>query len=272
MAAADPVRPARRSREIGPPSRLFLMLEARALSELGAYYLARPLLRSVPRGDGHPVLVLPGFLATDFSTAPLRSFLSSRGYAAEGWKLGRNLGASGLEHRVLERLAALRRGHGRKVSLIGWSLGGIFAREIARMARDDVRSVITLGSPFNHNPRANHSWRLFEYLSGRTIDGVDPAIRASMGEPPPVPATAIYSRSDGIAAWQCCVEREGPTSESIEVEGSHLGLGHNPLVLHAVADRLAQPEGAWRPFERTGLRRYFYRDPRRRDRSRPRVP
>ena len=261
MAAADAIWPRSRARRIGPPSRLLLMLEGRALSELGAYYLARPLLRSNPRGDGHPVLVVPGFLATDFSTAPLRSFLSSHGYAAEGWKLGRNLGARGLEDRLRERVAGLRRAHGRKVSLVGWSLGGIFAREIARLARDDVRSVITLGSPFNHDPRANHSWRLFEYLSGRTIDGIDPAIRAGMRQPPPVPATAIYSRSDGIAAWQCCVEQEGPTSESIEVEGSHLGLGHNPLVLHAVADRLAQPEGAWQRFERRGLRRYFYRDP-----------
>lgn len=271
MAAADPVWPRSRAGKIAPPSRLLLMLEARALSELGVYYLARPLLRSAPRGDGHPVLVLPGFLASDFSTAPVRSFLSSLGYAVEGWKLGRNLGAAGLEDRLRERVTALRRGHGRKVSLVGWSLGGIFAREIARLATDEVRSVITLGSPFNRNPRANHSWRLFEYLSGRTIDEIDPRIMASMGEPPPVPATAIYSRSDGIAAWQCCVEREGPASESIEVEGSHLGLGHNPLVLHAVADRLAQPEGAWRRFERSGLRRYFYRDPLRDDRPAPRV-
>ena len=261
MAAADIPWLRSRAGRIGPPSRLLLMLEARALSELGAFYLSRPLLRSAPRGDGHPVLVLPGFLASDFSTTPLRSFLSSRGYAAEGWKLGRNLGASGLEDRLLERVAALRRRHGRKVSLVGWSLGGIFAREVARLASDDVRSVITLGSPFNHDPRANHSWRLFEYLSGRTIDGIDARVMAGMREPPPVPATAIYSRSDGIVAWRCCVEREGPASESIEVEGSHLGLGHNPLVLHAVADRLAQPEGVWRRFERRGFRRYFYRDP-----------
>lgn len=261
MAAADAIWPRSPTRRLGPPSTLLLMLEARALSELGAYCVARPLLRSAPRGDGHPVLVLPGFLASDFSTTPLRSFLASRGYAAEGWKLGRNLGASGLEDRLLERVSALRRHHGRKVSLVGWSLGGIFAREVARLAPDDVRAVITLGSPFNRDPRANHSWRLFEYLSGRTIDRIDPKIMAGMREPPPVPATAIYSRSDGIVAWQCCVEKEGPRSESIEVEGSHLGLGHNPLVLHAVADRLAQPEGTWRPFERTGLRQYFYRNP-----------
>lgn len=239
------------------------MIEGRALPELVAFWLARPVLERSPRGDGHPVLVLPGFLAGDISTLPLRSFLRRRGYAVEGWKLGRNLGVPGLEERLLDRLRALVREHGRRVSLVGWSLGGIFARELARRAPDHVRLVVTLGSPFNRNPRANHSWRLFEYLSGRTIEGTDPAFLERMTDPPPVPATAIYSRSDGIAAWPCCREQESARTENVEVEGSHLGLGHNPLVLHVVADRLAQPEGEWKPFERSGLRRILYRDPER---------
>lgn len=249
---------------VKPPSLALLMSEGRAVFELGSLFLAMPILRRVPRGDGHPVLVFPGFMASDFSTAPLRRFLTDCGYAAYGWKQGRNLGPTPkVEHELRWRLREVWFGHGRKVSLIGWSLGGIYARELARAFPQDVRLVITLGSPFNKNPKANHAWRLFEFTSGLKLDRMDPGAVQQRREPPPVPTTAIYSRSDGITAWQCCLEKEGPLSENIEVEGSHCGLGYNPLVLYAIADRLAQPEDQWRPFERTGLKRYFYPDPRR---------
>ena len=152
-------------------------------------------------------------------------------------------------------------GHGRKVSLIGWSLGGIFAREMARRAPDQVRCVITLGSPFAGAPRASNAWQLYERASNRRVE--DWPQRERMKTPPPVPATAIFSRSDGIVAWQGCLEREGPTSENIEVEGSHCGLGHNPTVLYAVADRLAQAEGQWQPSTAVGCRGLIYPDPRR---------
>jgi len=124
-----------------------------------------------------------------------------------------------------------------------------------------VRFVITLGSPFAGAPRASNAWQLYELASGRRAD--DRPGRERMKEPPPVPATAIFSRSDGIVAWQGCLEREGPGAENIEVEGSHSGLGHNPVVLYAIADRLAQPEGRWQPFDRSGLRSLVYPDPRR---------
>jgi len=159
------------------------------------------------------------------------------------------------------RLAELFARYGKKVSLIGWSLGGIFAREIARRAPSQVRSVITLGSPFAGAPKASNAWKLYERASRQSVE--DWPHRERMKTPPPVPSTAIYSRSDGIVAWQGCRERPGPLSENIEVEGSHCGLGHNPAVLYAVADRLAQPEGGWRPFERTGVKGLIYPDPRR---------
>lgn len=247
-----------------PPSRELLLLEVRATWELTAFFALYPLLRLAPRGDGHPVLVLPGFAASDVSTRPLRAFLKAQGYHAHGWKLGANHGPRpGAEARMQARLAELAERHQRKVSLIGWSLGGVFAREMARRAPDKSRSVITLGSPFAGEPKASNAWQLYERASQRKVE--DWPQRELMRLPPPVPSTAIFSRSDGIVAWQGCLEQEGPTSENIEVEGSHCGLGHNPAALYAIADRLAQPEGGWRPFDRSGVRGLIYRDPRRDD-------
>lgn len=245
-----------------PPSRELLLLEVRAIWELTAFFAAYPLLRLAPRGDGHPVLVLPGLAASDTSTRPLRTFLKDQGYHAHGWKLGANHGPRpGAEAKMQARLAELAERHQRKVSLIGWSLGGVFAREMARRAPEQVRSVITLGSPFAGAPKASNAWKLYERASGRNAS--DWPERERMRTPPPVPSTAIFSRSDGIVAWQGCLEQEGPTSENIEVEGSHCGLGHNPAVLYAIADRLAQSEGAWRPFDRNGIKGLIYPDPRR---------
>jgi pimeloyl-ACP methyl ester carboxylesterase len=245
-----------------PPSRLLLALEVRGVLEFQAFLAAYPLLRRAPRGDWHPVLVLPGLAASDVSTRPLRTYLRAQGYAAHGWKQGPNHGPrSGVETGIDARLAELARRYNRKVSLIGWSLGGVFAREAARRSPDLVRQVITLGSPFANEPKASNAWRLYEALSGRQVD--DWPGREAMKLPPPVPSTAIYTRSDGIVAWQGCREQESATTENIEVEGSHSGLGYNPMALFAIADRLALPEGEWRPFDRSGLRGLLYSDPKR---------
>lgn len=253
-----------------PPSRALLLLELRAIWELGAFFSMAPLLRLVPRGDGHPVLVLPGLAASDVSTQPLRAFLKDRGYRTHGWKLGANLGPRpGAEAQMQARLAELAERHQRKVSLIGWSLGGIFAREMARRAPEQVRSVITLGSPFAGEPKASNAWQLYERASGCQVE--DWPQRERMRTPPPVPSTAVFSRSDGIVAWQGCMEQEGAATENIEVEGSHSGLGHNPTVLYAIADRLAQPEGSWRPFDRSGVRGLVYPDPRRHEQNNSRT-
>jgi len=245
---------------LSPPSPLLLALEWRALWEYGTTLAATPLLSLAPRGDGHPVLVLPGLAAGDFTTLPLRRFLRNRGYRPHRWRLGINYGARpGVLDASLRRVRALRRRYGQKISVIGWSLGGIYARELAKLAADDVRFVITLGAPFTGDPKATHVWRLYQLASGQRVG--DPELHEPLREPPPVPSTSIFSRSDGVVAWQCCTERVGPQTENIEVISSHCGLGMNAAVLYAIADRLAQPQHAWRPFDRTGWRSLIYRDP-----------
>lgn len=248
------------------PSALLMLLEPfRAMGELGALMLSGPLLARAPRGDGHPVLVLPGFIASDASTWPLRLFLRSLGYEAHAWELGRNLGwrTTGPESRhLLERIRTLHDHHGQRVSLIGWSLGGVMARQASRRMPEQVRQVITLGSPFTGDPRATTVAGLYERVTGDRLDGA--FIRALLREgsmPPPVPATAIYSETDGIVSWRNCVEPSGPTSENIVVRGSHAGLPVNPAVLHAIADRLALADGAWRRFGREGWRQAVYPPP-----------
>jgi len=229
---------------IPPPSVALLALEGRAWLELAALLPALPLLGRAPVGDGHPVLVLPGWLASDRSTQALRWFLRNRGYHAHGWRLGRNYGPSGaLRTALAERFTALHQRHGRRLSLIGWSLGGIYARELARRFPRDVRQVITLASPFR-DPSATSIGRFFRARR----DGPPGGPHAPLGTPLPVPSTSVYSRSDGIVAWRSCLEDGGPLRESVEVRSSHCGMGHHPAVLLVIADRLAQPEGAWRPF------------------------
>src|ERR1700741_2616032 len=161
-----------------PPSRTLMFLEGRAISELGAFLGALPLLSLAPRGDGHPVLVLPGLVAADTSTRPLRSFLKSRGYAVSGWRQGRTLGLRhGVQHAMVDLVQELNDTHGRKVSLVGWSLGGLYARQLAKMMPERVRSVITLGSPFASPPKATNAWRVYEFASGRRAGRVRPEVR-----------------------------------------------------------------------------------------------
>jgi pimeloyl-ACP methyl ester carboxylesterase len=247
-----------------PPSKTLMFLEGRAIHEFGAFLGALPLLNLAPRGDGHPVLVLPGLVASDTSTRPLRSFLKGRGYAVSGWKQGRNLGLrDGVQDSMLDLLREMNETHGRKVSLVGWSLGGLYARQLAKMMPDRVRSVITLGSPFAAGPKATNAWQVYEMVSGQRAEHTGPQFGGSLADTPPVPTTAIYSRSDGICAWQGCMEKSSAMSESIEVESSHCGMGHHPAVVYAVAERLAQREGAWAPFQRSGWRSLVYPDPNR---------
>jgi len=245
------------------PGWFLLALEGRAPWELWASLVSMPLLRQAPQGDGHPVIVFPGLATGDMTTLVLRNFLKDRGYVPYAWEQGLNRGPRpGVIEACVARVRQLRAEHGCNVSLVGWSLGGIYAREIAKMIPEDVRSVITLGTPFSGSPRANNAWRLYEFTSGRSID-TDPRL-VGLKEPPPVPTTSVYSRTDGIVAWQCCVEKESELAENIEVHASHLGIGMNPTALYAIADRLAQPEGAWQRFDRSGglgLKKLLYLDP-----------
>ena len=247
-------------RQEAAPGLLLRFLEIRAFWEHYAAFAMRPVWGAAANGDGHPVLVLPGLAAGDGSTALMRRFLRSRGYAASGWGQGINLGLrEGVLDRVHERLDKLWIEHGRSVSLIGWSLGGLYARELAKRSPELVRLVITLGSPFTGHPRATNAWRLYEFASGHRIDSHD--FHGPMRAAPPVPTTSIWSPTDGVVSWRCSVETRRDLAENIVVDSSHLGLGAHPATLYAIADRLAQPEGHWALFHRKGWRRLVYSDP-----------
>ena len=159
-------------------------------------------------------------------------------------------------------LATIDRVHaetGRKVSLIGQSLGGAYARLLAARRPDAVRSVITLGSPVTGHPRSSNAWRVYEFTSGSS--SVDPKRWKEVTARPCVPTTSIYSRTDGVVAWQTSLEAAGTQTESVEVISSHIGMAVHPAVLFAIADRLAQPEGDWHPFERRGWRAAVFPKP-----------
>jgi pimeloyl-ACP methyl ester carboxylesterase len=244
---------------VSAPGPLLLMMEVRAPWEYAAMVAAAPWLNRLPTGDGHPVIVFPGLGASDMSTLPLRNFLRDRGYTPYAWKQGFNFGP---RHGVLDSCRALMHQvatrHQEKVSLVGWSLGGIYAREIAKEQPDIARCVVTLGSPFAGHPRATNAWRFYELVSGQAVHS-DEELLAQIRRPPACPTTSIYSRSDGIVAWQCSLNEAAPHTENIEVHASHVGMGLNPLALYAVADRLAQRPGAWQPFDAQGARRWFYK-------------
>ncbi|MFO1494138.1 MAG: alpha/beta fold hydrolase [Lysobacterales bacterium] len=244
-----------------PPSRLLLALESRAVFEWASFAVSWPWLKRAPRGDGHPVLVLPGLVAGDASTYPLRRFLEELGYAAHPWKLGVNFGPRGeTVPKLIARVRQIQRKHGQKVSLVGWSLGGAMARALGARMPEHVRNVITLGSPVQAHARATNAWKVFEAVSGWRTD--DPELHELASAQPSMPNTSIFSKADGIVSWKVSLAPEAPCSENIEVAASHLGMGVNPLVLWAIADRLSQPEGGWKPFERAGLvRSLLYRKP-----------
>jgi pimeloyl-ACP methyl ester carboxylesterase len=243
---------------IKAPNAWLMMLEGRAPWEYAAMLAAMPWLRKLPKGDGHPVLVFPGLGAADFTTWPLRHFLEGRGYKTYPWHQGFNFGPrEGVLQGCMDQLDDIHRAHGQAVSLIGWSLGGVYAREVAKELPEKTRCVITLGTPFTGTPRATNAWRFYEMVSGHSVE--DPEIIAQVRRPPPVPTTSIYSKTDGIVAWKCSVNEVGPMAENIGVHASHVGMGMNPIALYAVADRLAQDPGRWQHFDASGARRWFFR-------------
>jgi pimeloyl-ACP methyl ester carboxylesterase len=231
---------------------LYATEPVRAVVDACALVAGLPLMRLAPRGERHPVLVLPGLLATDASTMALRRWIRRLGYPVAGWDLGRNRGPTqavvdGLPA-LLERLVQR---HSEPITLVGWSLGGIFARALALRQPDAVRQVITLGSPFGATGYAKLGTpgeRMYQRLAHLHVEDRIHYSSAAIRAPLPVPSTSVYSRWDGIVDWRDCLQIVGPTSENVEVRASHLGLGHHPAVLWTVADRLAQPTHGWQPF------------------------
>jgi len=224
--------------------------------ETAAFGLVPWLRGRLPRGDGHPVLVVPGFTADDRSTRPLRAVLRDQGFASHGWSLGSNMGStSGVVAGLRARLLQLHARHGRRVTLVGWSLGGVYARLLAAEHPGKIRQVVTLASPYRmvevDRSASYPIWRRVEHLhDGRLAGwGVPEADRP----PLQVPATSIYSRTDGVVRWEKCIDETEsgcvyPRAENIEVRATHVGLGTNPAVIVAILDRLGQPEDRWRPF------------------------
>lgn len=224
--------------------------EWRTALELASAAVRTRDLNEWPRGDGHPVIVLPGFLAGPESTAFLRSHLRRLGYHVHDWRHGRNLGASPqLAEELEDLLLEIHDRYQRRVSLIGWSAGGIYAREMARTLPDYTRSVITLGSPFRGHPASTRAWRVYRVMNRNNLEKMftDEAL-ATRAAPLQVPTTCVYSRNDGIVAWECCLSEPAPLTENVEVTASHLGYGHEMHTLRVICDRLAQPEGAWLPY------------------------
>lgn len=243
-----------------PPSRFWTFCEGRALFELGSFYLTRPFLSQLPKGDGHTVKVLPGFMATNNSTLPMRNLLRDLGYDAHGWDSGRNVRVDdALVRRLEDQLARLNDDSGRKVSLIGWSLGGVLARELAKLHPDRVRLVISLGSPISDDRNHTNAARLFEFFNGKEPEAMREGRFTGLDVAPPVPTTSILTKTDGVVHWRGSVQKpsKSPT-ENIEVYASHCGLGVNPSVMVAIADRLAQAENDWMPFEPSVAQKWMF--------------
>jgi pimeloyl-ACP methyl ester carboxylesterase len=241
-----------------PPGLSLLALELRAPWEFGAVLPAWPVLQRAPLGDGHPVIVFPGLTAGDATTLPLRRYLDSRNYQTSGWGQGLNLGPrEGVLEAAKRQLRETAQSTGMPVSLVGWSLGGIYARELAKEMPDLVRCVVTLGTPFAGPHTSTNAWRIYQFASGRSIERETESY--NLPEAPPVPTTSIFSRSDGVVAWRGSIQApadHNPHTENIEVIASHFGIGLNPSAWWALADRLHQRHVAdrpWQPFKRPTL-------------------
>lgn len=226
---------------LAPPPKSLLLLESRIGFELTRFMLSMPRLRrELPRGSGQPLIIVPGFGTTDAATAPLRHLLSGLGYASHGWKLGRNLGMRRNVRDALNAQLQAVYAAGGPVTLVGWSLGGVFVREMARHQAQCVRRVITLGSPINRDPDANNMLPLVRLANGGRAPKTDLDGFARRILPPSVPCTAVYTKRDGIVAWRACLEDPADNTENVEVGGSHFGLPFNPQVARIIAERLAR--------------------------------
>jgi len=238
---------------INPPSLLLALSECQILFKIPKFLLEVDVME-VEKGDGHPVLVLPGFTGNDFITKPLRDFLKRANYKTEGWKLGFNLGYSEETFESLSKvLLGIYHYHNQKISLVGWSLGGVFARELAKVYPNIVRNVVTLGSPFVdilHGTNIKWLYRLINIIFNHSETEVNVEILQNLNQPPPVPTSSLYSKLDGIVSWECCLNdctREDV--ENIDVDCHHIGFIFNPRVLRILANRLSQSEDNWKPYQ-----------------------
>jgi pimeloyl-ACP methyl ester carboxylesterase len=247
---------------VKPPHPILALMEVRAAPEFGAFAATAAAMRALlPRAPHRRhILVLPGFMAGDASTKPLRMLLDTLGYETQGWGLGTNLGpTTAIIDGLIDLIERLEGDRG-PIDIIGWSLGGIFAREMARLAPHTTRQVITLGSPFQTTgPEQSNARAAFAALRSRhSDDHLAPRLPSWAREPLTVPTTSIYTRTDGVVSWHQCLNRDLPRTENIEIYGSHCGLGHNPAAVFVIANRLAQRDGHWKPFRPPRVLRGLY--------------
>jgi pimeloyl-ACP methyl ester carboxylesterase len=228
--------------DVAAPEFRLLIRELWAPLEIAKFLWTVKRLRDLPRGDGHAVMLIPGFGVTDGMLRPLATAIEQLGYSVHGWGEGRNLGMRPrIKQNLAQRLNALYERHDGPVSLIGWSLGGVFARELARAQPALVRRVFTLGSPINGHPAANNMNTLFRLANRGKPVKLDMEGFQRRKLAPPVPCTAVYSKTDGIVAWRACLEEPAKNTENVEVTGSHFSLPFNVQVVRVVAERLARP-------------------------------
>jgi len=237
-----------------PPALGYAIAELpRALFELVCLLPAHLFLKRAPRGDGHPVITLPGYRSDDTAMLALRRYLARWGYAPYPWGLGANLGIGyqriDYEKRMLEKLESIVEKHGEPATLIGWSQGGVIAREVTKQKPEFVRQVIVLGSPLADAPEATTLFRIFRRTSAEEITNELMSVMREVASPlPNVRCICIYSNSDGIVSADIAQDLVSPNVENIRVSSSHLGMAVNPVVLFIIADRLSQPEDDWKPF------------------------
>ncbi len=251
------------TRTATPPNRFWTWAEGRAMFEFASFYASRRFLSTLPKGDGHAVLTLPGFMATNSSTRPMRGLLKELGYAAHGWNSGRNVRVNEeLLAKLEEQVDRLAQDSGEKVSLVGWSLGGVLARELAKLKADSVRQVVSLGSPISDDRNHTNAARLFKFFNGDEPENLRGGQFQGLDMAPPVPTTSILTKTDGVVHWRGSVQdphkTNGFPSENIVVYASHCGLGVNPSVMIALADRLSQKDGKWKPFEAKAAQKWMF--------------
>ena len=228
---------------MGPSWWLYITEGFRAAIDYFWGYLLMWLHPAGQWGRKRPVLVIPGFLTNDLFTLVLRRFLIKAGYSVYGWEMGINVGNMERFSELNQRVLQLSQRHGQPVTLIGWSLGGIYAREIAKQHPQVLRQLITLGSPFADPNAPNFAVWVFNLFSD--MNKLDAGWLAQLPVPAPVPTTAFYTRSDGIVSWQACREiQEDALHHNVEVRGSHWGLPANRQVLRRVLALLNASENA----------------------------
>ena len=255
--------PVVRHSHVGAPHVLSSLLEGRGLLEMALLPASLPLLIEAPQGDGHPVLLVPGFMASETSLIGLKLVLQNKGYDVHTWGLGRNLGfRSKHAHALPQKIRHLHYTTGKKVSLVGWSLGGVFSMYGAQNSLDCVRSIITLGSPVSVDAAGSQApsavkalYRLVSHRLGAGAHVMQPKVKVMRERRRlAIPTSCLYSLSDGVVPPQeATIDGDPDLHENIQVPGSHIGLGFNGIVLSIVADRLAQPENQWKPFAAKGL-------------------